>query len=551
MPSRTIVVVGGALSGPTAAARAREIDETARIILLEQGAAVSYAVGGLAYRVSGEVSSRRALEREDARFFNDVYRVDIRTGVRVQRIDAGRHVVTVDGQELSYDSLIYAAGAESIVPDVAGLEGADNVFRFRTMTDLQGITARLKRGARRVTILGGGYFGVEAADGFLRRGCRVTVVEREMRILGRHSPAMSRMAADALERAGARIVTGAAVASVARKGSGIRAVTLTDGGTIKTDLLIVAAGVRPRTSLLREAGVPVLADGTVSIDARAATSVPDVFACGVCVSVPCAPTGEPVWLPQAAIADKTAQVAGVCAAGGDARLGPVVGTTIVRAGKLTVACAGMIGAEAGFQASTVDIHAPSHDRFFPDATPVSIALTYHQPSGRVLGAEIAGRTGVDKRIDVVATAIAGGLTVEQLAALDLAYAPPYSAARDPVNVAGTVAGAARAGLAVAWTADQVAADRDGLTLIDVRVEAERRRRGTIRGARGVPFAFLRKDPRLAGGRLVFVSETGQQAYLAARIAQAAGMRDAGFLSGGLRSWSAAGYPLTRPKGGRS
>jgi rhodanese-related sulfurtransferase len=407
-----------------------------------------------------------------------------------------------------------------------------------------------KRGARRVTVLGGGYFGVEAADAFLRRGCRVTVVERNTRILARHSPAMSRVAAAALERAGASIVTGAAAASVARKGSAVTAVTLTNGAAIKTDLLIVAIGVRPRTGLLREAGALVLADGTVRIDARAATSLPDVFACGVCVSVPHTPTGEPAWLPQAAIADKTAQVAGVCAAGGDARIGPVVGTTIVRAGQLTVARTGVIGAHAGLGAASVDIHAPSHDRFFPDAAPMSIALTYHEPSGRVLGAEIAGRTGVDKRIDVVAAAIAGGLTVEQLAMLDLAYAPPYSAARDPVNVAGTVAGAVRAGLAVAWTADAIAEGADGVTLIDVRVDAERRK-GTIRGARGVPLASLRTDPRLAAGRLVFVSETGQQAYLAARIAQASGVRDAGFLTGGLRSWSAAGYPLTRPKGGRS
>src|SRR5687767_2958884 len=278
MPSRTIVVVGGALSGPTAAARAREIDEAARIILLERGDAVSYAVGGLAARVSGEVSSQRALDREDSQFFNDVYRVDARTGVLVQRIDPGRHVVTVDGHDVSYDSLIYAAGAESIAPDVAGLEGAANVFRFRTLKDLQGITARLKRGARRVTVLGGGYFGIEAADAFLRRGCRVTVVERETRILAHHSPAMSRVAAAALERAGASIVTGAAAAFVARTGPAITALTLTNGGTIKTDLLIVAIGVRPRTSLLREAGARLLADGTVPIDARAATSLPDVFA---------------------------------------------------------------------------------------------------------------------------------------------------------------------------------------------------------------------------------------------------------------------------------
>jgi NADPH-dependent 2,4-dienoyl-CoA reductase/sulfur reductase-like enzyme len=184
-----------------------------------------------------------------------------------------------------------------------------------------------------------------------------------------------------------------------------------------------------------------------------------VFACGVCVSVPQAPSGAPVWFAQAAMADKTAQVAGICAAGGDARLGPVLGTAILRAGKLAIARTGLTGPEAGPNAAAVDVVAPSHDLFFPGAAPVSIALTYHGPSGRVLGAEIAGRAGVDKRIDVVATAIAGGLTVEQLAALDLAYAPPYSAARDPVNVAGTAASAVRAGRPTPWTPDAIGNQR--------------------------------------------------------------------------------------------
>lgn len=549
MAPRTILILGGALSGPTAAARAREIDEAARIILLEQGTAVSYSVGGLAYHVSGEVVSLRSLNRERADFFRDVYRIEARTGVRVRRIDAARHVVQLDGETLPYDRLIYAAGAASVVPDIPGLEGAANAFQFRTLKDLQGITARLARGARRVTILGGGYFGIEAADGFLRRRCRVTILERAPRILSRHSASMAGMAAAALENAGATIVTGVAATAVTRRGPQLTAIVLADGRTIKTDVLILAAGLRPRTDLLREAGARLLADGTVPIDARAATSLPDVFACGVCVSVPLAASDVPVWFAQAAMADKTAQVAGISAAGGDARIGPVLGTAILRAGTLAIARTGLIGDEAGPEAKAVDVHVPSHDGFFPGAAAVSIALTYHAATGRVLGAEIAGRAGVDKRIDVVATAIAGGLTVEQLAALDLAYAAPFSAARDPVNVAGTVAGAVRAGLAAAWTPGALDGQRGRVRLIDVRTAAERRT-GTLADARGVPLASLRDQPQLADVPIVFISGTGRRAYLAARIARAAGARDAGFLSGGLRSWSAAGYPVTVPKRGR-
>jgi NADPH-dependent 2,4-dienoyl-CoA reductase/sulfur reductase-like enzyme len=443
--SSTIVVLGGALSGPAAAARAREIDPKARIILLEQGPAVRYIVGGLAYHLSGEVRSLQALNRARERQFRDEFRIDVRTGVRVDRLDPAARVVHLDSGKLAYDRLVYAAGAESIVPDVPGFDGAANVFRFRTPADLAAIGALLKRGARRAAIVGGGYFGVEAADGLLRRGCRVTLIEREGRILSRHAPAMAAMAARALEKAGATIVTKASVSSAVRKASRVTSLVLAGGRRIQADMVIVAAGLRPRTDLLRDAGARLLGDGTVPVDERAATSLPDVFACGVCVSVPQAPTGIPIWFAQAAMADKTARVAGTCAAGGDARIGRLLGTAILRAGTVTVARTGLAGADAGADGVTIAVTAPSHEPFFPGAEPIAIELTYERTTGRLLGAEAAGAAGVDKRIDVLAAAIAGGLTVEQLAALDLAYAPPYSAVRDPVNVAGAAAAAAARG----------------------------------------------------------------------------------------------------------
>jgi NADPH-dependent 2,4-dienoyl-CoA reductase/sulfur reductase-like enzyme len=449
--SSRIVVLGGALSGPAAAARAREIDGKARIILLEQGAAVRYVVGGLAYQLSGEVRSLQALNRARERQFRDAFRIDVRTGVRINRLDPDSHVVYLESGKLAYDRLVYAAGAESIVPAVPGFDGAANVFRFRTPADLAAIAALLKRGARRAAILGGGYFGVEAADGLLRRGCRVTLIEREDRILSRHAPAMAAIAASALEGERATVVTRATVSYAVRNGARVTSLVLTSGRRIPSDVVIVAAGLRPRTDLLRDAGARLLGDGTVPVDERAATSLPDVFACGVCVAVPQAPTGVPIWFAQAAMADKTAQVAGTCAAGGEARIGPVLGTAILRAGRMTVARTGLAAVDAGPSATTVGVTAWSHETFFPGAEPIVIELTCDRHTGRVLGAEAAGAAGVDKRIDVLATAIAGGLTVEQLAALDLAYAPPYSAVRDPVNVAATAAAAARAGLPPPWT----------------------------------------------------------------------------------------------------
>lgn len=439
MEPRTIAVVGGALSGPAAAAAARHTDKSARIVILEQGASVRYAVGALAYSLSGEIAGLHALNRRLARRFERDHHIEVRTRVRVERIDAEGHQLFRGRERLRYDRLIFAAGAESVLPDVPGLGSARNVFCFRTPRDLTRISAALERGARRITILGGGYFGVEAADGFLRRKCRVTIVERQPELLARHSITIAAMATEALQAAGATVMTGAAPASVMCERSLVTSLALSDGRRIKTDLVIVAAGLRPRTDLLRDAGARLLPDGTVPIDEHAATSLPDVFACGVCVSVPHAPWGRPIWFAQAAMADKTAQVAGICAAGGDARLGSVLGTAILRAGDTTVARTGVTGSEAGPDAAVLHVSAPSHDECFPGWEPIAIELTYQRSTGRVLGAELAGRTGVDKRIDVLATAVAGGLTVEQLAALDLAYAPPYSAVRDPVNVAGNAA----------------------------------------------------------------------------------------------------------------
>jgi NADPH-dependent 2,4-dienoyl-CoA reductase/sulfur reductase-like enzyme/rhodanese-related sulfurtransferase len=555
MGRRTIVVIGGALSGPTAAARARETDEAARIVLLERSRDVSYAACGLAYHLSGEVRSLAALNRERAEFFRDVYGIEVHTGTRVLDIDARRHAVHLDGGALAYDALIYAAGAESVVPDVLGLAGARNVHTFRTLPDLAAILRCLRRGARRVAILGAGFIGIEAADGFLRRGRRVTVVEQGPRILPRFTPEMSGVAAAALRRAGAAIVTGAEVVGALRSGLEVRALRFADGGTLKTDLVIAAAGLRPRTTLLREAGARLLADGSVPVDERCATSLPGVFACGVCVSLPHAVSGRRTWFAQAAQADKTAQVAGTCAAGGRAAMPPVLGTAVLRAGDLTLARTGLTEAEAarcvGPRLRGARIHAPSCDTFLPTSRPLAITLLYDQRSGRLLGAEVASRAGADKRVDVLAAAIAGGLTVEKLAALDLAYAPPYASARDPVNVVGTVAAAARGGMADAWTPSQVHARRDRLTLVDVRPAAERRS-GRISGSLRLPLEVLRERVRglRGGGPVVFVCETGRHGYLAARVARRRGLRGAGYLMGGLRSWRAEGLPVAGQREGR-
>jgi NADPH-dependent 2,4-dienoyl-CoA reductase/sulfur reductase-like enzyme/rhodanese-related sulfurtransferase len=546
MSRRTIVVLGGVMGGAAAAKRARETDEDARIVLLEPSAEVNYAMAGLAYSISGEVVSLEALNRQRAAYFHDIYRVEARTGVAPRRLDAASCVVVLDDERLQYTSLVYALAPESVLPPVPDLLPAANVLQFRILSDFESIAGALVAGARRAAVLGGGMAAVEAADAFARRGLEVVLVESQARLLMNFSETSARLAREALEKAGVRVHTGTAPARALRDGDRVRALEL-GREALEVDLVVVAGALQPKTELLREAGAELHEDGSVLVDEHGATSLPHVWAGGGSVAVTHAVSCWPIWLPRPAIADKTAQVAGTCAAGGTARMVPVVNTVIVRAGDLTLGRTGLSWEEAaafaGREVGAVSIHGSSCDRYLAPSQPLSVTLTYHKADGRILGAEVAGRAGVDKRVDVLSTAIAGGLTVETLSLLDLAYAPPYATARDAIHLAGHAAAAARAGLARPWLAEELSAGMAGVHVVEV--EPERGRAGEMDDALEVPFRQLRD--RLASlprdKPIVFVSETGRLGYLAARLARQRGFKDAGYLVGGLLSWRAAGRRL--------
>ncbi|MBI2393799.1 MAG: FAD-dependent oxidoreductase [Deltaproteobacteria bacterium] len=545
MAARTIVVVGGALAGPTAAARARELDDHARIVLVERNVRVSYAVGALAYHLSGEVAAIDALDREDRGFFEAFYRVEVQKETEAIALDPAARTVTLrrrgpsgsfKDESLAWDALIYAPGAETIrPPEVAG----DNVRPLRTVGDLEAISAALHGGARRFLVLGGGSFGLEAADGLLRGGAEVTLVERGHTLLPRFGDHVSAAVLRALSaKADVRLgVT--AVSSEARDGRATEArdgrvhrVILSDGTTVDTDWVVLATGVKPRTSLLAAAGVRLHEGGSAAIDDRARTSAPGIFACGSCVAVESALTGQPVWWPQAAIADKTAQVAGANAAGADERLFPFTGSMLVRVLDLAVGRTGASWEEAratfGDVARTL-VHARSNDPFFPGAAPIALELIWSRADGRVLGVEAVG-AGVDKRIDAAAAAIAARMTIEQLARLDLGYSPPYAAARDPLNVVATAASAERAGLGRSITAREVRAGT--YVLLDVGTE-----RAPLPGARHIPITELRD--RLGeldrDASIVVCSGSGRHGWLAVRILAQHGFSDVHNLAGGVSS----------------
>lgn len=530
MAKQKIVVLGGALSGPTAAARARETNASAKITLIEQADTISYAVGGLPYYLSGEVDSRADLAPYRAAFFSRYYEVDVRTKISVLRFDADKRKVYTSGGVVPYDTLIYALGAGSIVPPMFG-DGASNCSLLRNPAHLQRIDALLQEGARRIAVVGGGYYGVEAADCLARRGCAVTLIERGAQLLPEFSERAADQAARALAAEGVEVRLGVGVDEVVRKGKKIVALRVADT-RIETDLILITAGVRPRTEIFAAAGGKLARDGSIRVDDRCATKLDGVYATSICVSHQHAVTNKPIWTAQASDADKTAQVAGANAAGGAATLGKTLATAIVRAGALVLARTGHTQLGGPLNAARVQLAGHSCDPFFRGSEPLELTLYYAPKSERILGAEVIGRAGVDKRIDVLATAILAKLKLGQLAQLDLAYSPPYAMVRDIVNVAGVVAQQAQH--TRAWTAEAFAERGDAVIVYDVRTASQRKANSFDCPA--LDLAKLGERSRALRGakQVVFVCETGRESYLAARAAGHMGCADAGYLSGGLQ-----------------
>lgn len=534
MGSHAIIILGGALSGPTAAARARETNANAKIILLERAAKISYAVGGLPYYLSGEVEARADLAPHRAEFFRRYYDVDVRTGVHVTGFDPSAHKVKTSAGEFKYDSLIYALGAGSIVPAVFG-EGASNVSLLRNPAHLESVDASLRAGARRIAIIGGGYYGVEAADCLARRGCSVTLLERSAQLLPQFSEPLATRAKNALGAQGVSVLLGTEVLGVVRKGKQIVALQ-TSGATIDVDLTLITAGVRPRTELFQAAGGSLRRDGSILVDSHCRTALPDVYGTSICVSHLHAVTRKPIWTAQAADADKTAQVAGANAAGGDATLGPTLGSSLVRAGDLHLGRTG--STQQGAQIGRIELGGHSCDPFFRGSQPLELSLYYTKDKQRVIGAEAIGGAGVDKRIDVVATAIIGKLTLAQLAHVDLGYSPPYSTARDIVSAAAVIGQQARE--VRAWSLAEFSAREPSVAVYDVRSAGERKRSAFAAPALDLTRVRAQRKQLARKRQVLFVCETGRESYLAARAASQLGVVEAGYLSGGLLAWRTAG-----------
>jgi CoA-dependent NAD(P)H sulfur oxidoreductase len=434
-----LVVIGGGAAGMSAASAARRVDPGLEVVVCEAGGFAAYGMCGIPYFLGGVVPRAENLLAYPPSEFRAKRGIDLRLNTRVEAIDAARRQVHLAGAgPLGYDVLVVASGANPVRPPVPGLD-QPRVFTIRSLDEAIELRRLLGSGTvRRAIVVGAGYIGLETAEALVSAGVEVEVVEALPRVLATVDGPIGELARAELERH-ARLRLGARLEGVHAAGPVLTAAV--DGAEVATDLVVIAAGVRPATDLLIRAGARHLPDRSVVVDAGMRTSLPGVFAAGDCVALPHLVLGRPAWVPLGPAANKTGRVAGTVAAGGSASFRGVVGTAVVKVFDLEVARTGLGLAEAraaGLDAVATDVVSRSRAKYYPGASPLHVRLV-HTPDGRLLGGQLAGREGAAKRIDVLATALHAGLTVPDLAALDLSYAPPYAPVYDPVLAAAAKA----------------------------------------------------------------------------------------------------------------
>lgn len=530
------VIIGGVAAGASAAARLRRLDEQAEIVLLEKGSDISYANCGLPYHVGGVIAARARLSVMPPAKFASWFNVDVRTNCEATAIDRAKKEVevrTADGSSrLAYDKLLIATGATP-VGDAYTDATHPHVAHLWTLADMDRVMAKLGA-ARRVLVVGAGFVGLELAENLRHRGLAVTVVQRGGHVLPTMDAEMAEPLADELRGAGIDLRFGRVVSDFVEKPDGVEAV-LDDGTRLAVDLAVVSTGVRPRAELARSAGLEIGPRGHIVVDEGLRTSDPDIFAAGDVIEVRDPVFGGKTAIALAGPANKQGRIAADNMAGGASVYRGTFGANVVKVGELTAAGVGWT--EARLKAENRDyrkiyIHPSSGAGYYPGAARLNMKLLFGA-DGTIYGAQIVGAKGVDKRIDTIAEAMRVKLKAPQLGELELAYAPPYSSAKDPVNFLGFVAENVLTGKSDVVAPDTIPADAQ---VIDVREPSEHEM-GAIPGAINIPLGSLRT--RLAeldrAKTYVTCCAVGLRGYLAERVLKQNGFRVYN-LSGGWATW---------------
>jgi NADPH-dependent 2,4-dienoyl-CoA reductase/sulfur reductase-like enzyme/rhodanese-related sulfurtransferase len=549
---KRILIVGGVAGGMSAAARLRRLDESADIVIFERGPDVSFANCGLPYYIGGEIADRGKLLVQTPERLRATMNLDIRPRHEVIRIDPAGRTVEVRNLETNaiaterYDDLILSPGAAPLVPPIPGID-REGHFVVRSIPDVDRIDGWIKaKNAKTAVVAGGGYIGLEMAEQLHRRGLTVTIVERLPQVLAPFDSEMAALVHAELRKHGVALHLNDGVAQfetpAPSESAAASVVALTSGTRIPTDLVILALGVRPENQLAKAAGLAIGSTGGIRVNDHMQTSDPHIWAVGDAVEVVHGATGKPALIALGGPANRQGRIVADNIAGRDSRYSSTIGTAIVRVFDLTAACSGaseVLLKKDGIPHRIVHLHPNSHAGYYPGAHPIALKLIFAPDSGKILGAQAVGVDGIDKRIDVIATAIKAGMTVHDLADLELCYAPPFGSAKDPVNLAGMAAQNVLAGLVETVQWNEVASlAAEGALVLDVR-EPKEREGGIIPGSVGIPLGQLRgRLNELKKDKLLLVHcASGQRSYNACRVLLQHGYTCRN-LTGSYKTWNA-------------
>ena len=538
-----VVIVGGVAGGATAAARLRRLDEHAQITVFERSGYISYANCGLPYYIGGVIEDKEELTLQTPESIWDRFRIDMKVHHEVTDIDTSQKTVTVHNldngkvYEESYDKLILSPGAKPVMPNLPGMDN-EKIFTLRTVEDTLKIRAFVEeRKPKTAVMVGGGFIGLEVAENLCDLGVKVTVVQRPKQLMNTLDYDMAALVHNKLRSKGISLKLGGDVIGFEEKER--LQVFLKDDEPVSADMVLMAIGVSPESTLAKKAGLELGMKGAIVVNDKMETSVPDIYAVGDAVQVKHTVTGKDAVISLAGPANKQGRIAADNICGLDSHYKGSMGSSVIKLFDMTVANTGLTekaAKDAGIDYERVVLSPASHAGYYPGAKVMTMKVVYEKNTLRILGAQIVGYDGADKRLDVIATAISAGLKADMLKDLDLAYAPPYSSAKDPVNMAGFMIDNIATGKVKQFHWDELdKLPQDGsVTLIDTRTQGEYAR-GHVDGFINIPVDDLRESlENIDKSKPVYVMcQSGLRSYIACRILAGEGF-DCYNFSGGYR-----------------
>ena len=532
-----IVIIGGVAGGMSAATRLRRLDADAEIIVIEKSGYVSYANCGLPYYVGGVIEDESSLLLQTPASLHARFRLDVRVNTEVLAINPGKKTLAIrnldshETHEIDYDKLVLSPGASPVVPPIPGIERG---MTLRTVEDVERIADRVSSKPKSAVVIGGGFIGVEIAENLIHRGIPTSLVEATDQVLMPLDPELATLVAKEMVTQGVALYLGSSVVNI-----GVESVDLSNGDNIAAELVILAIGVRPEIGLAKAAGLTIGSRNGIQVDEFNRTSNLDIYAVGDAAEKTDALDGSATLVPLANLANRHGRVVADHIAGRAVRPARTIGTAIVKVFDLMIATTGWNEKRlmaAGRAHQSIHTHPNSHAGYYPDAKQMVLKLIFDPTTGEILGAQGIGIEGVDKRIDVIATAIRGNISAPELADLELAYAPPFGSAKDPVNMLGYIAENVMSGLVetAQWNEIEDFTSR-GFALIDVRTSGEFAR-GHIPGAINISVDEIReRKSEIASKNLLVNCQVGQRGHTASLLLKELGF-NAVNLDGGYLTW---------------